>query len=190
MARVHLAVAVHDPGPGLVVVVHGEHHAGTIGVDRVEERVRVGETRALHRVSDSATHTAARAPTPPRASGPSGRVGPSVRYRTTAACLASSGFAIIASRNALANAPRPSSAAARSRARTSSGSTPSSSTSRRVDLRLGQRAFERFDHGRPQVEGILGELQREERRLPLLELARGGEDVVGAGAPFRSSRRR
>ena len=48
-----------------------------------------------------------------------------------------------------------------------------------VDLRFGQRARERVEERPAQVEVVRGELEREERRLPLLELRRGGQHVVG-----------
>ena len=48
--EVDLAVGRVEALPGLVVVVDGEHDAGRVGEHRVEERVAVGVTRALHRL--------------------------------------------------------------------------------------------------------------------------------------------
>ncbi len=48
-----------------------------------------------------------------------------------------------------------------------------------MDLVLGERAVERFEHRATQVEVVARELEVEERALPLLELGGGGEDVVG-----------
>ena len=48
-----------------------------------------------------------------------------------------------------------------------------------MDLGLGQRSVGRVEHRPAQVEGVAGELEVEERRLPLLELRGGGQHVVG-----------
>ena len=49
----------------------------------------------------------------------------------------------------------------------------------RPDLRLGQRARQRLHQRMAQLEGVVRELEIEERRLGLLELAGGGQHVVG-----------
>ena len=43
-----------------------------------------------------------------------------------------------------------------------------------VDLVLGQRALERFEHRAAEMEVVARELEVEERALPLLELGRAG----------------
>ena len=48
-----------------------------------------------------------------------------------------------------------------------------------VDLRLGQRPLHRLEHRPAEVEVVVRELEVEERALPLLELRRRGQHVVG-----------
>ena len=59
-----------------------------------------------------------------------------------------------------------------------------------MDLRLGQRALAGSNSGAPQVEGVLGELEGEERALPLLVLRRRRQHVVGEAGGLGHARRR
>ena len=173
----------------LVVVVDGERDARRVRQDGVEQRlaqldavavdagaadrVRVGERAAGGR---GPTAPPRRPPARRRASSASGRAS-----RTAAPGAACRGRAASAPRPRKASryARRPCAAAVGERREVVVGVGAERAAQAGVDLGLGQRAGHRLEDRAAEVEDVARELEVEERALPLLELRRRREHVVG-----------
>ena len=171
------------PLPGLVVLVDAEDHAGALREDRVEERLALRDRIAVEARAPQRLGVGARAVVrePPDHRGRRGAVGQRLAER-------------------LVEHHRRERRELRIRAeRREEGAREGRATLRRrvaqrreiglverahrlqqarVDLGLGQRARQRLEQRRAQVEHVLRELEVEEGRLPLLELRRRGQHVV------------
>ena len=174
------AVGVCDVAPRVVVVVDGERdpRAAVRASRRRAPRRRRGRRGARRRGRSS--RSGGRGPRARRrrrlrraASGRASRRGRRARARRSAGRRRRPRRTRRRTRRGPPRRPR---AAARARRRRA---TPSARISRAWISGSGSVPGERLEQRRAQVEGVVRELEVEERRLPLLELARGGQHVVG-----------
>ena len=180
MSRAKRLSGLRDVAEVVLVLVEREHDPAAALEDRVEERVAVGVAGAADGVGVGHRRSAARGPTaPPRPRARRAASGRASRTGRRAATLASRGSLAHRRAERLRVGVEPLARRRAQRLELSGSTTPSARTSRAWISGSGNVPGQRLEQRVAQVERVARELEVEERRLGLLELARGRQDVVG-----------